>query len=173
MACVIAAAVIHKGAVKHARWSRGLHNMIDAVHTMGHSRTFLLAMLGSTGFMLGQLVPVYALMRGFGMDVTIASSAVVIAVLRVLTVAPGLPGNLGTFQAATVLGAQLIGIGREDATSFATLLFVVITVPLWAGGFVALVATKMRIQELHRDAHQSLADRRARQQADPPESPAQ
>jgi len=177
MAALLAVAVIHKGhakaAMMYSKWSRPFHNMVDAAHVMGNSRTFLLAIPGSAGFMLLQVAPVYALLRGYGMEVTLTSAAVVIAVLRVVTVVPGLPGNLGTFQAATVLGAQLIGIGPDEARGFATLLFIVVTVPLWAGGFIALVATKMRLHEIHRDAHDSLARRRMRQQATPPESSTQ
>jgi hypothetical protein len=163
MAVVVTISVVHKGhakaAVRHSRWSRPLHHMVDAAHEMGNSRTFPVAMLGSVFFMGLQLGPVYCLMRGFGMDVTLGSALVVLAVLRLATAVPGLPGNLGTFQAATVLGVRLSGADAADAAGFATLLFVVVTVPLWAGGFIALLATRMRLHEIHRDAHQSLADR--------------
>jgi len=47
-------------------------------------------------------------------------------------------------------------VPRADATGFATLLFLVVTVPLWAGGFLALVAAGMRLGDLRRKAQESM-----------------
>lgn len=161
-AALLVYAVLHKTrakeAVKHHRWSQPLHNMVDSAHDMGRSPSFLVAAVLSLCYLGLQIMPIYALMRGYGMDAALWHSAVVFVVLRIGTVVPALPGNLGTFQAATVLGLRLCGIARDDATGFATLLFVVVTVPLWIGGFIALVATRMRLQEIHRDAHETFSN---------------
>ncbi len=53
-----------------------------------------------------------------------------------------------------LLGAMLFGVDRQAATGYATLLFIVITVPLWVVGFVALMATKMKLRQLTEAAHQ-------------------
>ena len=158
-------AVAHKGhakeAVRGSRWSRELHDVVDAVHDMGRSKTFPLAVVVSLLYLALQVVPVYALSRGYGLNLSLGAAGVVLVVLRFGTIVPGLPSNLGTFQAAAILGLGLNGIQGGEATSFATLLFVVMTGPLWAVGFVALLATKMRLQEIHRDAHESLANGRS------------
>jgi hypothetical protein len=39
-------------------------------------------------------------------------------------------------------------VDKGQAAGFANLLFVVITVPLWLAGFVALLATKMKLSHL-------------------------
>jgi hypothetical protein len=73
-------------------------------------------------------------------------------VLRTGTVVPQAPGNVGSFQALVLVGLSALGIDRATATGFATLLFFVITVPLWMAGFVALMLTRMRLTDLQRDA---------------------
>jgi len=52
----------------------------------------------------------------------------------------------------------LFGIGKQQATVFATLLFFLVTVPLWAGGFVALLAAGLRLRELRSEAQNHLAE---------------
>jgi hypothetical protein len=46
----------------------------------------------------------------------------------------------------------LFGVDRTFATGYATLLFIVVTVPLWVVGFIALLATRMRLDDLHDSA---------------------
>jgi hypothetical protein len=46
------------------------------------------------------------------------------------------------------LGVMLFGVSRQAAVGYATLLFLVITVPLWVVGFVALLATKMKLSQI-------------------------
>jgi hypothetical protein len=92
-------------------------------------------------------------MRGFGLDLSVWAAAVVLVVLRLGSVPPQAPSNVGSFQFFTILGLRLFGIEKQQATTFATLLFVLVTVPLWLGGFVALLAAGFRIRELRRDAH--------------------
>jgi hypothetical protein len=76
------------------------------------------------------------------------------------TVIPQAPGNVGSFQALTILGLRLFGVDREVSTGFATLLFVVVTAPLWLGGFIALIATRMRFSDIHREAHEEVRESR-------------
>jgi hypothetical protein len=83
------------------------------------------------------------------------------------SIPPQAPGNLGAFQFFTVLGLQLFGVSKMEATGFATLLFLVVTVPLWLGGFIALIATGMRLHEIHRDAHETLAEDGAQSRVQP------
>jgi glycosyltransferase 2 family protein len=74
-------------------------------------------------------------------------------ILRLGTVIPQAPGNIGSFQALVVASLALFGYSRADSTGFATLCFFVVTVPLWLGGFVALMLTRMRLGDIHREAH--------------------
>lgn len=155
-------AVLHRGhakeAVRRSRWGKLLRGVVDGMHSMGRSPSFLLVIVVSFFYLALQVVPIYALFQGYGLDLSFGVAAIVLVVLRLGTVLPQAPGNIGSFQFFTVLGLQLFGISRTEATGYATLLFVVVTVPLWLGGFVALIATRMRLGEIHRDAHETLAN---------------
>ena len=142
--------------VSGSRWAAMLRHVVDGVHAMGNARTFTMAALLSGAYLVLQVLPVWALMRGFGLSMTPWDAAVVLVILRLGTVVPTTPGNVGSFQALVVLAMRILGQDRDTATAFATLLFFVITVPLWLAGFVALLATRMRLTDLHRDAQEQV-----------------
>lgn len=142
--------------VSGSRWAAMLRHVVDGVHAMGNARTFTVAAILSGVYLLLQVLPVWALMRGFGLAMTPWDAAVILVILRLGTVVPTTPGNVGSFQALVVLGMGALGQDRDTATGFATLLFFVITVPLWLAGFVALLATRMRLTDLQRDAQEQV-----------------
>jgi uncharacterized protein (TIRG00374 family) len=154
---LLALAILYKGqaheAASRSPWSRGLRHIIEGVHVMGNSTSFLGAFVLSLAYLCLQVLPIWFLMVGYGLDLTVGVACTVLVILRLGTVIPQAPGNVGSFQALTILGLRLFGIDREVATGFATLLFLVVTVPLWLGGFVALIATRMRFSDIHREAH--------------------
>ena len=156
-----------RAAVSRSRWGSRLWGVVDGVHDMGRSRYFPWVVLLSLVYLSLQIVPIYALMRGYGMGLSAWSAAVVLVVLRLGSVPPQAPGNVGSFQFLTVLGLRLCGVEKADSTGFATLLFVVVTLPLWLAGFIALLATKMRLGEIRRDAQVQM-DREQPAEPSPP-----
>ncbi len=141
-----------------SRWAAGLRHLVAGLHTMGRSWSFLFAAIISFLYLALQIVPVYALARGFGLSLSFGAATAVLIILRLGSIPPQAPGNVGTFQFFTIVGLRLFGITGDNATAFATLLFIVLTVPLWAAGFIALLATRMRLQQVHRDAREYLAN---------------
>lgn len=139
--------------VASSRWAKVLHSVVDGIHMMGNRRTLPVALLLSLLYLALQVLPIYFLMRGYGLGLSPWAAAVVLVILRTGTILPNAPGNVGTFQALAIAGLSLFGLDRGDATGFATFLFLVVTVPLFIAGFIALMATKMRLTEIHRDAH--------------------
>ena len=165
LVCIaLAAAVLHKrkpgGYLQSRRWARNLIPLADGLYAMGHSHTFLTSFALSFVYLALQVLPIYFVIRGYQLDLNIGVAAVILVMLRVSSAAPQAPGNLGTFQAAAVAGVKLFGYDKAEATGFATLLFIVVTMPLWIAGFFALLATRMKLDDLHRDAHYN-ADRHA------------
>jgi len=131
------------------RWMNPkLRHLLDALECMGKSRSFYHAFFLSLLYLALQVGPIYFIQKGFGLDVGFGASAAVLVILRLGSVPPQAPGNVGSFQALAVLGVMLFGVDRQSATSYATLLFLVITVPLWVVGFLALMATKMKLSQL-------------------------
>jgi len=137
------------------RWlSPKFRHHLEALEFMGRSRSFYRAFLISFLYLALQIGPIYFIERGFGLDISFGACAAILVILRIGSVPPQAPGNVGSFQAFAILGAMLFGVDRQSATGYATLLFIVITVPLWVVGFIALLATKMKLSQLTHDAHQ-------------------
>jgi len=146
----------HHVSTRH-RWSEAVRTLIEGLHTMGKARSFFVAVAASTVYLGLQLIPIYAMIRGYGLDeLGIGDAAVVLVVLRLSTVIPGLPGNVGPFQYAGVLALhRILGISRPVATSLTTVMFLVVTLPLLIAGWLALAATGLEIREIYRKAHES------------------
>jgi len=162
LGALLALAIFYKehahDAASRSRWSRMLRPLVDGVHSMGKSRSFWWAGFLSFCYLTLQIVPIWALMRAYQLQLTPWAALVMLVILRLGTVIPQAPGNLGSFQALVVASLTLFGFPRADSTGFATLCFFVVTVPLWLGGFVALMLTRMRLGDIHREAHQTLGD---------------
>jgi uncharacterized membrane protein YbhN (UPF0104 family) len=131
-----------------------LRHLLDALECMGRSHSFYRAFLISFLYLALQIGPIYFIQHGFGLNLSFGACAAVLVILRLGSIPPQAPGNVGSFQALAVLGVMLFGVDRQSAISYATLLFLVITVPLWVVGFFALLATKMKLSQLTQEAHQ-------------------
>jgi uncharacterized membrane protein YbhN (UPF0104 family) len=129
-----------------------LWHVVEGLHAMGNSPSFYLSFLGSTLYLGLQLIPIYALMQGYGIDLPLGAAAVVMVILRLGTLLPQAPGNMGSFQFFTVVGLKLFGVDKAAATGYATLLFLVVTLPLWLVGFVATLASGMSFGDIRRGA---------------------
>jgi hypothetical protein len=68
------------------------------------------------------------------------------------TILPQAPGNVGAFQFFTVLALSLFAVDKATATGFATMMFVIVTVPLWLAGLIAVAMTGMKIRDLQHHA---------------------
>ena len=128
--------------------------LLDALEAMGRSPSFYRSFLISSLYLLLQAGPIYFVQKVFGLNLSFGACMAVLVILRLGSIPPQAPGNVGSFQALAVIGVMLFGIDRQSATSYATLLFIVITVPLWVVGFVALLATKMKFSLLSEAVNQ-------------------
>jgi uncharacterized protein (TIRG00374 family) len=159
LAILLAIAVFLKhhahAAVKQSRWKEKLWHVVEGLHAMGNSKSFYAAALVSLLYLALQVVPIWSLMRGYGLTLSVGQAVVVLIILRLGSIPPQAPGNVGSFQALTKIGLVMFGVDKATATGFATLLFFVVTVPLWLAGFIALAATGMNLKELHHHARSS------------------
>jgi glycosyltransferase 2 family protein len=136
-------------------WKAKIFEIIEDLHAMGKARSFPQAFLASLPYLAMQVVPIYALMKAYGFEgPVLGPAAVVMLVLRLGTVVPSAPGNLGTFQ---VLAAQGLSLFIDDAAMakrFSFLLWSLITLPLLIGGFVALAWTGLRLRQVQEEAQE-------------------
>jgi len=156
LAVLLALVMFHKQRAKEAvpetRWGAKLEVLMDDLHLMGRAPSFYGAFAASLPYLLLQVVPIYALMQGFGLGLLLWPATVLLVILRLGTLLPQAPGNVGSFQALTVLVLGWYGIDKTTAAGFSVMVWGVITMPLLVAGFLALALTGMNLGELRQRA---------------------
>jgi glycosyltransferase 2 family protein len=115
-------------------------------------RTALISLL----YLLLQYLTVYMLMRAYLLDYSFWVACGVLTIVRLATVVPNAPGNIGLFNIACVMAMKLFDLGDNDAKTFSFLLLFAQTLPLLLGGAVATALTGSKIGELRDRARQGL-----------------
>jgi len=150
-------------ALLNARMFGWVHVLIEDLHLIGHSRYLYFSALVSVPYLLMQVVPIYALMQAYELDeASWARAGALMILLRLGSVAPQAPGNVGLFQVISTLGLTLFGVQQAEARRFTLLLWGVITLPLLFAGFVAMVVTGAKIGAIHREAAAEVWAKRSR-----------
>ncbi len=143
-----------------SRWAESLQHVVEHVieglHAMGNWRTLLPATGLSLLYLILQIVPIWALMRGYGLDLSFWAAAAVLIIIRLGTVVPNAPGNAGVYQVLCVVSLGLFGIDKTTAVGFAWTMFGVLTFPLLVGGFVAVLFTGLNLKEIRHRAQNSM-----------------
>jgi len=148
-------------AILDARLFSWAHVFIEDLHLIGHSRYLYFAAAMSIPYLVVQIVPIFAIMQAYGFDgVTWAQAGALMVLLRLGSVLPQAPGNIGLFQVVSTLVLTLFGIPVAMSRRFAFILWAVLTVPLLVVGFIALIASGSRVGDIQRQAE---AEMRARQ----------
>ena len=146
-------------AVSESRWAHWLRQVVDGVHAMGNWRTMSAAAAISLLYLILQIVPVWALLQGYGLELSIWAASAVLIILRLGTVVPNAPGNVGLYQFFCVLGLGLFGVPKSTAVGFSLMMFGVLTLPLLIGGFVAVVLSGLKLRHIHDRARSSVQAR--------------
>jgi uncharacterized protein (TIRG00374 family) len=142
-----------KVLVKRWRWGRKARIFIEDLQAMGASRSFFQSFMASLPHLLAMTIPIYCVLRAYGFDqFTLWDAAVINVIIRLGTVVPGAPGNLGVYQGLIVLALTFYGVEEAMAKRFSVIVWVVVTLPLLIAGFVALSVTGFRLRELRETA---------------------
>jgi len=99
---------------------------------------------------------VYALMKAYGLDYSFWVACGVTTMVRVATVIPNAPGNIGVANAAFVMALTMFELEPNEARTFSIILYFAQTMPLLIAGAVATALTGLNIGELHARARQGL-----------------
>jgi uncharacterized protein (TIRG00374 family) len=144
--------VIHKqhahAVLSESRWAATLRHIVEGLHLMGNPRTLLLTAAISLLYFGLQIVTIWALMKAYGLDYSFWVAGGVLSLIRLGTVVPNAPGNIGVLNAACVMALQLFELETNDAKGFSILLFAALTLPLLVGGAIATALTGVNIGEL-------------------------
>ncbi len=163
IAALLVFAVLNRRFAHHVatrrRWSEALRTIVEGLHAMGRSRTFPVAVAASIVYLALQVIPIHAMLEGYGLDLPLGAAAVVLVVLRLGTVLPSAPGNVGLFHLFAYLGLhRVLGVEAQTAKSVAGVMFFIVTVPLLAAGAIALAFTGSELRELYHRARRHHAE---------------
>jgi glycosyltransferase 2 family protein len=139
-------------------WRKHVAVLMDDLALIGHSRYLYLALFQSLPYLLLQVIPIWASFKGYGFDLSLADAFALMVILRLGSVVPQAPGNLGLFQFLTKECLQRIfHVDSAEAARFSLVLWGVVTLPLLVGGFVALSIEEADLIQLKRDAQEEAA----------------
>lgn len=123
--------VTHEPPGRLARFRQGFQQI-------GRRREAYFAFGLSLILLSAQVLAFWLVMRAYGLDVSFWVGATVLMLVHLGTAIPNAPANVGTFQFFCVVALTLFGIDKSVATGFSVVVFVVLTIPLWLLGFLAL-----------------------------------
>ena len=135
-----------------SRWAETLRAVVDGVHDMGRPSTLLKAFFASGLYLALQLVPIWALIHGYGLGLSVFAACTVLVIMRIGTAIPSAPGNAGLFQGVVVLALGLFGVAKSTAVGFSLMLFGVLTLPLLIGGFIAVALSGLKFGDIRSKA---------------------
>jgi hypothetical protein len=141
-------------------WPRWFDTLIEDLHLIGHSRYLYFSFLVSGLYMFAQIVPIYMLIRANRLSMPLAASFTMMVLLRLSSIVPQAPGNLGSFQWVTARTLILFGLASGHAKRFSLILWAVLTIPLIVIGFIAIALEGVNMTHLHRQATAAAKDRR-------------
>ena len=132
------------------KWTSQFVHFLDELHKMGQARSLLQAFGVSFLYMLFQALSIWALLHADQYDFDIRQAALILVVLRIATVVPNAPGNIGVLQVSTFLGVRLAG--GDEGLAFGEVNFVFITLARLLQGGIAILMTGVNLTEIHRHA---------------------
>ncbi len=154
-----------RAALSGEGWlARQFRVVVDDLEIIGHSRFLYLAFLQSLPYLLLSTFPIYFAFLGYGFELSLGAAFGLMVILRVGSVIPQAPGNLGIYQFLVREGlVYVFNVVPRDAARFSLVLWGIVTLPLLIGGFIALSVTGAKLDELHDAARAETSELSKRQ----------
>lgn len=148
-------------------FQRQMRVLVDDLEIIGHSRSLWASFLQSLPYLLLQVIPIYAVMMGYDFDKSRAANGfaptfvmalALMVILRLGSILPQAPGNIGIFQFLTrETLVKVFHAVPAEAGRFSLLLWGIVTLPLLIGGAVALTFAESSLGEIHESAQNERA----------------
>jgi uncharacterized protein (TIRG00374 family) len=117
--------------------------VLTDLHAIGTSPSFYAAVLTSLLLPLCQVLGLWAVMRAYGLPLSLLAAGVVLLIINLGVSLPNAPANVGSYQFFCVLGLSIFDVEKTRATGFSIFAFLALTIPLAFLGFVALLRSGM------------------------------
>jgi hypothetical protein len=121
------------------------------IRDIGASRLFYFSLIGSGVMLIFQIIAFWLVMEAYGLNLSVWAGSAVLLLLHLGTVIPNAPSNIGTYQFFCVVGLTYFGIDKTIATGFSVVVFIILTIPLWAIGLFAIGRSGMTVKEIRQE----------------------
>jgi hypothetical protein len=128
--------------------SRWIDRAAHAIHAASSAPAFWLAFLASSFILILQAIAFWFVMKAYALPVGFWIGSAVFLIVHLGTAIPNAPANVGTFQFFVVAGLTFFGVDKATAAAFSVVVFLVLTIPLWLIGFIALGRTGLTLAHL-------------------------
>jgi uncharacterized protein (TIRG00374 family) len=125
-----------------------LNKLASGIKDIGTHSSFYFGLIVSPMFLICQIFALWFIMIGYGLNLNIWAGSAIMMILLLGIAIPNAPSNVGTYQFFTVIGLTLFGIDKTTATGFSVVAFIVLTLPLWIMGSIALIRTGMKLRDI-------------------------
>ena len=141
-------------------WPKWFNTLIADLHLIGHSRYLYFSFFVSGLYLSAQMLPIYAFVRAYNLHVPWTASFMAMVLLRLSSVIPQAPGNIGSFHWVAARSLMMFGVDNQLARRFTIVLWAGVTVPLIVIGFIAVTMEGINMSHLHRDATSAAKERK-------------
>jgi glycosyltransferase 2 family protein len=131
-----------------------LGRIASGLREIGLTGSFYLSFLVSFFILVMQALAFWLIMLAYGLEVSFWVGAVVLLIVHFGTAIPNAPSNMGTYQFFTVAGLSLFGVDKTAAAGFSVIVFIILTVPLWVIGFLAVNRTGLTLKSIRDEIHE-------------------
>lgn len=121
------------------------------IRAIGTSKSFYAAFAVSPTVLAGQILAFWFIMLAYGFSLSVWVGTVVLLIVHLGTAIPNAPANVGTYQFFVFVGLTLFGVEKTAAAGFSLVVFVLLTIPLWAIGLAALGRTGMSLSTIRKE----------------------
>ena len=102
-------------------------------------------------FLALQATAFWLVMIAYRLPTPVAAGIAVFLIVHLGTAVPSAPANVGSYQFFTVVGLALFGVDKTRAAGFSVVVFLILTVPLWVLGLLALSRAGLTLREIRAD----------------------
>ena len=140
-AAVIAVALVLAGGLSSThRWTALLRRIGDSAAALRRPLAAAEIVMWTAMAWAVELLMVALALAALGLPHAVGGVALVVLAVNIAALVPGLPGNVGTFEASAVLALAAVGVARPAALGFALLFHMLHTIPVTLVGLPALRA---------------------------------
>lgn len=129
-----------------------IHHFIDGFEVIKNVKTLLYLLFLSAAVWLVDVAAIYSLILAFGFDLPVLAAFVVMVILIAGIAIPAMPGFVGNWHAACILGLGLFHLAKAQSLAFALVYHVMAIAPVIILGLIFLPFNKFSISEMTKQA---------------------